>query len=63
MMSQEPMSQFEVEDTVNYYRSLTDDQKKVVLGQIPDQNLWEELYQRNFRRTQKLEAIEKATRA
>ena len=63
MQNQEPMSQFEIEDTLNYYKSLTDDQKKIVLGQIPDAALWEELYLRDMRRIQRLENIEKATRA
>ena len=61
--NQEPMSQFEIEDTLNYYKSLTEDQKKIVLGQIPDAVLWEELYLRDMRRIQKLENIEKAARA
>lgn len=63
MQNQEIMSQFDFEDTINYYNSLTDQQKKLVLGQIPDQILWEELYARDMRRIQKLENIENAARA
>ena len=63
MQSQEIMSQFDVEDTINYYKSLTEDQKKLVLGQIPDQTLWEELYARDMRRIKKLENMENAMRA
>lgn len=63
MQSQEVMSQFEIEDTINYFRSLTEDQKKMVLGQIPDQILWEELYARDLRRIEKLKNMENAMRA
>ena len=63
MQDQQTMSQWDVEDTLNYFKSLTDDQKRLVLSQIPDVSLWEELYTRDMRRIQKLENIEKAARA
>lgn len=63
MMDQNVMSQWDVESTLNYFRNLTEDQKKLVLGQIPDSVLWEELYARDMRRIQKLENIENAARA
>lgn len=57
------MNQWEVEDTINYYKSLTDDQKKLILCQIPDNVLWEELYTRDMKRISKIESLEKAMRA
>lgn len=63
MQEQQTMSQWDVEDTLNYYKSLTDDQKRLVLSQIPDASLWEELYTRDLKRIQKIESMEKAMRA
>lgn len=57
------MNQWEIEDTINYYKSLTDDQKKLILCQIPDNVLWEELYTRDMKRISKIESLEKAMRA
>lgn len=63
MENQEVMNQWEIEDTINYYKSLTDDQKKLILCQIPDNVLWEELYTRDMKRISKIESLEKAMRA
>lgn len=63
MENQEVMNQWEIEDTLNYYKSLTDDQKKLILCQIPDNVLWEELYTRDMKRISKIESLEKAMRA
>ena len=63
MENQEVMNQREIEDTINYYKSLTDDQKKLILCQIPDNVLWEELYTRDMKRISKIESLEKAMRA
>ncbi len=63
MQDQQTMSQWDVEDTLNYYKSLTDDQKKLILCQIPDNVLWEELYTRDMKRISKIESLEKAMRA
>lgn len=63
MDNQEVMNQWEIEDTINYYKSLTDDQKKLILCQIPDNVLWEELYTRDMKRISKIESLEKAMRA
>lgn len=57
------MNQWEIEDTVNYYRSLTEDQKKMILAEIPDNILWEELYTRDMKRINKIQSLEKAMRA
>jgi hypothetical protein len=51
------------ESTANLFTSLTDEQKWIVIGQIPDDMLWDELYGRYKKKSQKLENIEKATRA
>ena len=62
-MADKVMSQFDVEDTLAYFNSLTDEKRKLVIGQITDQELWEELYARHMRHLHKVENMEKALRA
>lgn len=62
-MQERIMSQFEIEDTIGYFNSLTDEQKMLILGRIDDATLWKELYDRDMRRIQRIESMEKALRA
>lgn len=57
------VNQMDYENIANLFNSLTDEQKWIVIGQIPDNMLWDELYGRYTKRTQKLENMEKAMRA
>jgi hypothetical protein len=60
---QEQMSQWDYEKTANLFTSLTDEQKWVVVGQIPDNMLWDELYNRYKHKSETLTNIQNAARA
>lgn len=57
------MNQMDYESIANLFTSLTEEQKWIVIGQIPDNMLWDELYARYTKKSQRLENIEKAARA
>lgn len=57
------LHQMDYENIANLFTSLTDEQKWVVLGQVPDNMLWDELYNRYTKRTEMLKNIQNAARA